>query len=229
MTGYHDDADTSFKTVDNAVVERGPDDTVVAVHPTVPASETEYCIDQLVGAFWEVRYDNDVNDLLLIPCVIMDFLRIHPFRDGNGRMSRLLTTLLMYQSGYDICRYVSMESRINSSKMDYYRALEESQIGWFDNKCDYTPFITYFLSQLFLCYRDLNRLVGERMTLSKGSDALEAFLRVCTFHVSKRDLCSMFPEISEITVSRVLRRMCDSGELVKVGAGRSTRYVRSDV
>lgn len=183
MTGYHDDADTSFKTVDNAVVERGPDDTVVAVHPTVFASETEYCIDQLVGAFWEVRYDNDVNDLLLIPCVIMDFLRIHPFRDGNGRMSRLLTTLLMYQSGYDICRYMSMEPGISISRMDYYRALEESQAGWFDNRCDYTQFITYFLSQLFLCYRDLNRLVGERMTLSKGSDSLEVFLRVCTFHV----------------------------------------------
>ena len=85
---------------------------------------------------------------------------IHKFRDGNGRMSRLLTTLLMYQSGYDICRYMSMESGISISRMDYYRALEESQVGWFDNRCDYTTFITYFLGRLFLCYRDLNRLVG---------------------------------------------------------------------
>ena len=227
MSYRGDDVEPVFRKVENVIVDRDSDGNIVNMYPTVPASEVEYCIDQMVGAFWEVRYDDDVNDLLLIPCVIMDFLRIHPFKDGNGRMSRLLTTLLMYQSGYDVCRYVSMESKINSSKMDYYHALEESQIGWFDNSCDYTPFITYFLSQLFLCYRDLNRLVGENMGGSRKSDALESFLRICTVHVSKSDLCAMFPNISEITVSRVLRRMCDSGELRKVGGGRSTRYISS--
>lgn len=134
-----------FKKRDNVIVDRGPDGMITSIYPTVPADDTEYCMDQLIGAFWEARDDTEINSLLLIPCFIMDFLRIHPFPDGNGRMSRLLTTLLLYQEGYDVCRYVSMESKINSSWMDYYRALEESQVGWFDNECDYTPFIHYFL------------------------------------------------------------------------------------
>ena len=164
MSYRGDDVEPVFRKVENVIVDRDSDGNIVNMYPTVLASEVEYCIDQMVGAFWEVRYDDDVNDLLLIPCVIMDFLRIHPFKDGNGRMSRLLTTLLMYQSGYDVCRYVSMESKINSSKMDYYHALEESQIGWFDNSCDYTPFITYFPEvRLFPLLQGPEPFVGENM------------------------------------------------------------------
>ena len=95
-----------------------------------------------------------------------------------------------------------------------------------ENNCDYRPFISYFLDQLFLCYRELNLNLGTEMGRRKGSDALESFLRMCTIHVSKRDLCSMVPDISESTVSRVLKRMCDSGELMRIGGSKSTRYVR---
>ena len=216
-----------FKQRDNVIVDRNPDGTIANIYPTVPADDTEYCIDQLIGAFWEARDDSEINSLLLIPCFIMDFLRIHPFSDGNGRMSRLLTTLLLYQEGYDICRYVSMESKINSSKMDYYRALEESQIGWFENECDYMPFIHYFLGELFLCYRDLNRMTGEELGRRRKSNGLEMFLRLMSMPVSKSDLLTMFPEVSRITVERILKRMCDSGEITKIGSGRSVRYIRT--
>jgi len=217
--------DIGFKTRDNAIVDRAPDGTITAVYPTVPADETEGCMDQLIWAFWEARNDLDINKLLLIPCFIMDFLRIHPFLDGNGRMSRLLTTLLLYQEGYDVCRYVSMESKINSSKMDYYRALEESQVGWMENRCDYGPFIHYFLGELFLCYRELNRLTGEELGRRRRSEGLEAFLRLTSVPVGKSELMSMFPEVSQKTVERTLRRMCDAGDIVMIGSGRSTRYI----
>lgn len=215
-----------FKKRDNVIVDRAPDGTVSNIYPTVPAEETEYCVEQLVGAFWEARDDFEINSLLLIPCFVMDFLRIHPFSDGNGRMSRLLTTLLLYQEGYDVCRYVSMESKINSSKGDYYRALEESQIGWFENKCDYGPFIHYFLGELFLCYRDLNRLAGEELGRKKKSNGLEMFLRLTSMPVSKKDLVTMFPDISQITIERTLRRMCASGDIEMVGSKRLARYIR---
>ncbi|MBO4568931.1 MAG: Fic family protein [Candidatus Methanomethylophilaceae archaeon] len=214
-----------FKTRDNVIVDRGPDGNVSKVYPTVPAKDAEYCMDQLICSYWEARNDMDISSLLLIPCFIMDFLRIHPFSDDNGRMSRLLTTLLLYQEGYDVCRYISMESKINHSKMDYYKALEESQIGWFDNECDYSPFIHYFLGELFLCYRDLNRMLGEELGRKRKAGGIEVFLRLVSVPVSKSDLMAMYPDISKITVERTLKRMCDSGFIEKIGSGKSTRYV----
>ncbi len=216
--------DPGFKRRDNIIVSRGPDGTMTGVSRTVPASETEESMASMLAAYWEVRDDPDVHSLLLIPCFIMDFLRIHPFPDGNGRMSRLLTTLLLYQEGYDVCRYVSMESKINAGKADYYRALEESQVGWFEGDCDYTPFIRYILGQLLMCYRDLNRIMGMELGRRRKSGSLEMFLRICGIPVSKRDLCTMFPELSEVTVSRTLARLCGEGVLEKVGGSRSTRY-----
>ena len=126
MLMFHTETeDLGFKTRDNVIAERDADGTLLMLHRTVPAEKTEWCIDQLLGAFWEARNDLAINKLLLIPCVIMDFLRIHPFIDGNGRMSRLLTTLLLYQEGYDICKFTSMESKINSSKNQYYDSLAQ--------------------------------------------------------------------------------------------------------
>ncbi len=226
LMGRSDMNEPGFKKQDNVIVDRGPDGKISAVYQTIPADETDFCMDQLIGAFWEARDDMEINSLLLIPCFIMDFLRIHPFSDGNGRMSRLLTTLLLYQEGYDVCRYVSMESKINASKMDYYKALEESQIGWFENRCDYGPFIHYFLGELFLCYRDLNRMTGLEIGRRKKSNGLEAFLRMAVMPVSKHDLVLMFPDMSKITVERTLKRMCDEGEIEMMGSGRSVRYVR---
>ena len=216
----------TFKKRDNVIVDRDADGNICNVYGTVPAKDTERCVEQMLCAYMEVRDDPDVNPLLLIPCIVMDFLRIHPFPDGNGRMSRLLTTLLLYQEGYTVCRYVSLESKMNSSKKDYYRVLEESQIGWFENSCDFSPFIGYFLGELFLCYRDLNMLAGRTVGRRRKTEGLELFLGLTAVPVSKRELCDMFPEISETSVERVLKNMCDSGRIGKVGSGRSVRYVR---
>ena len=131
------------------------------VHRIVPYQHVEKAMDDMIASYREARNDTDVNNLLLIPCFIVDFLRIHPFIDGNGRMSRLLTTLLLYQEGYDICRYVSLESKIRFNLKGYYDALESSEEGWFDNRSSYEPFIDYFLGVLFLSYREYDRRLAH--------------------------------------------------------------------
>lgn len=224
LMGHKAGAYIGFKQRDNIIIERDGDGRIAKVHEVVPAGEAEDCMRQLVWAFLEARDDADIENLLLIPCFICDFLMVHPFSDGNGRMSRLLTTLLLRQEGYAGVRYVSMESKINVSKSDYYRALEESQDGWFDNRCDYGPFISYFLSQLFLCYRELNLSVGSAMGRHRKSDGLEQFLLRTALPVSKSELCRLFPELSESTVEKVLRDMTSDGRIEKAGSYRDARY-----
>ena len=217
--------DIGFKTRDNVIAERDAKGNLIMLHRTVPADMTEWCIDQLLWAFWEARNDLGINKRLLIPCFVMDFLRIHPFIDGNGRMSRLLTTLLLYQEGYDIGRFVSMESKINSSKDRYYDSLARSEEGWWDDECDYNPFISYFLDQLFLCYREVDLFIKDSFRSKRSSGRIDEYLRICVLPISKRELCDMFPDISETTIERTLKRLLDSGMIETVGSSRSTRYI----
>ena len=120
------------------------------------AAETPDAMEQLVLAYIDARQDSEIPVLFLIPCVIVDFLCIHPFSDGNGRVSRLLTVLMLYIAGYDISRYVSVEGQINKYKESYYAALEQSSKGWHEGTNDYVPFITNFLQILYKCFKDLD-------------------------------------------------------------------------
>ena len=225
MTSYSSVEEPHFKGRDNVIVERDADGRVVRIHETVPFGDVDRALDEMLASFWEARNDGMVNSLLLIPCFIVDFLRIHPFEDGNGRMSRLLTALLLYQEGYDICRYVSLESRINATRDRYYDSLEASEEGWFDNTSDYTPFIEYFLGVLFLSYREYDRrLASAAGRLGKSAAVRDIVLNV-NMPVSKRDLMAMVPGVSESTVEAELRRMLDAGEAVKIGSTRGARYV----
>ena len=123
-----------YKTDDNVILEIDADgNRRVRFRPT-PASETPKAMEQLELAYLDARSDANINQLLLIPCVILDFLCIHPFRDGNGRMSRLLTTLLLYRAGYEVGKYISLEAKIAKNKDAYYIALEDSQAGWHEQR-----------------------------------------------------------------------------------------------
>ena len=228
LIGHKQLREPGFKIRDNAIIERDVNGKTLTIHKTVPAADVEWCIDQLIAAYWEVRDDPDVHSLLLIPCVINDFLKIHPFIDGNGRMSRLLTVLLLYKEGYNVCRFISMESKINDTKIDYYHALELSQKDWMDNRNDYNPFIYYFLTQLYYCYKELQRLAIKDGGRKKKTDAINLFLKVCNMPVSKKDLCILFPELSESSIENVLNKMCQSGEVVKIGSTKAARYVSKD-
>ena len=142
-----------YKTDDNIIAEIDEFGRRRIRFSPVPAKETADGMEQLILAYIYARDNARINKLLLIPCVILDFLCIHPFADGNGRVSRLLTLLLMYKSGFNIGKYVSFEEQINKAKEYYYNALQDSSKGWHTNENTYTEFMKNFLSTLYKCYR----------------------------------------------------------------------------
>ncbi len=166
--------------------------------------------------------------MLLIPVVIHDFLCVHPFNDGNGRMSRLLTTLLLYRSGYVIGRYISLESKIAKNENLYYDALEKCQKGWMENEDDPTPFIKYLLQTLLAAYRDFEErvdIVGEKLPAVEMVQRA-VYNRIGKF--TKREVMELCPTISKASVENAIKQLVENGLLVKHGTGRNTFYTRSD-
>ena len=199
----------------------------IRFRPT-PARETPKAMEQLELAYMDARSDANINQLLLIPCVILDFLCIHPFRDGNGRMSRLLSLLLLYKSGFDAGKYVSFEEQINNYKTYYYEALRQSSAGWDTNENSYFPFIENFLSTLYMCYKELDKrfavVHGKRITKKAR---VEATVLNSLTPLSKADICKILPDVSPTTVEAVLGAMIRTGSVKRIGAGRATRYIKA--
>ena len=214
-----------YKTDDNVILEVDADgNRRVRFRPT-SAADTPKAMEQLELAYLAARDDANINQLLLIPCVILDFLCIHPFRNGNGRMSRLLSLLLLYKNGYDAGKYVSFEEQINSYKAYYYEALRQSSEGWDTNENSYFPFMENFLSMLYMCYKELDKrfavVNGKRITKKAR---IEATVLNSLTPLSKAEICRILPDVSPTTVEAVLGAMVKSGSIKKIGASKSTRY-----
>lgn len=217
-----------YKTDDNVILEVDADGyRRVRFRPT-PTKETPKAMEQLELAYMEARSDANINQLLLIPCVILDFLCIHPFRDGNGRMSRLLSLLLLYKNGFDAGKYVSFEEQINNYKDYYYEALRQSSDGWETNENSYFPFMENFLSILYLCYKELDKrfavVHGKRITKRAR---IEAVILNSLTPLSKAEICKILPDVSLTTVEAVLGAMVKSGAVKRIGASRSARYLKA--
>ncbi len=195
---------------------------------TPPAPyETPEMISKLCEAFNHAIAECEVDPLILIPIFIHDFLCIHPFLDGNGRMSRLLTTLLLYRSGYMVGKYISLEAKIAKSKNLYYNALEQSQAGWHDGEDDPTTFIKYLLGTILSAYRDFE----DRMELASDADsAMDTVQKAVSTKIgkfTKTDIVSLCPSISTSSVESSLKKLTRAGIISKHGAGRSTFYTRN--
>lgn len=217
-----------YKTDDNVILETDSDgNRKVRFRPT-SARETAQAMEQLELAYLDARSNSNINQLLLIPCVILDFLCIHPFRDGNGRISRLLSLLLLYKNGYDAGKYVSFEEQINNYKAYYYEALRESSEGWHENKNDYIPFIQNFLSTLYMCYKELDKrfavLNGKKITKKAR---VEATVLNSLTPMSKSEICKILPDVSPTTVEAVLGAMIKSGSIKKIGSAQNVRYIKN--
>lgn len=174
-------------------------------------------------------YNPNINQLLLIPCVILDFLCVHPFRDGNGRMSRLLSLMLLYKNDFDAGKYISFEEQINSRKGNYYEALKQSSIGWHENQNDYSSFIMEFLTTLYMCYKELDKrfaVVGTRKVTKQAR--IEATVLNSLTPISKADIGKIMPDVSATTIEVVLGQMVRNGHFRKVGSGRGTRFIRME-
>lgn len=226
MAGY--EYGGQYKTGDNYIIEEDKDgNRKVRFRPT-PANEVKEAMEQLELAYMEARNNANINQLLLIPCVVLDFLCIHPFRDGNGRMSRLISLLLLYKNGYDAGKYVSFEEQINNYKDFYYEALRESSIGWHENQNTYVPFIENFLSTLYMCYKELDKrfavVNGKKITKTAR---IEATVLNSLVPISKAEICNVLPDVSPTTVEAVLGIMVRNGQIKKIGQARMTRYIKA--
>ena len=216
-----------YKADDNVILEEDTNERQRVRFRPVPASETPEAMEQLELAYLAARSNANINQLLLIPCVILDFLCIHPFRDGNGRMSRLLSLLLLYKNGYDAGKYVSFEEQISNYKAYYYEALRQSSEGWEKNENSYFPFIENFLSTLYMCYKELDRrfavVHGKKITKKAR---VEATVLNSLTPISKMEICRILPDVSPTTVEAVLGAMIKSGSIRKIGQGRGCKYIR---
>ena len=216
----------SFKNSDNVIAEELPDGQQIVRFEPVPAWETPETIATLCNAFEAAMQDAELDPLLLIPIFILDFLCIHPFNDGNGRMSRLLTLLLLYRSGYIVGKYISIEKLISDTKETYYEALQASSYNWHEGTNDYAPFVTYMLGILVAAYRDFESRI-ELLT-TKGLSKPDRVREIIKNHlgkITKSEIMAACPDISQVTVQRALAELLKSGEIIKLSGGRYTSYI----
>ncbi|MCL1859241.1 MAG: Fic family protein [Oscillospiraceae bacterium] len=216
----------NYKESDNVIMEIVGGVRRVRFEPT-PASETAETMKQLILAYMNARSSYYINQLLLIPCFILDFLCIHPFTDGNGRMSRLLSLLLLYKNGFDAGRYISFEEQINYSKDRYYQALKDSSTGWHERQNSYFPFIENFITTLLYCYKELDKrfaVVNSKKVTKR--QRIEATVTNSLLPISKSEICYILPDVSPTTIEAVLAEMIKSGQIQKVGTSRNTKYIK---
>ena len=191
----------------------------------VPARETPEAIDLACKAYDEAVMQG-ADPLLLIPMFVLDFLCIHPFNDGNGRMSRLLTLLLLYRSGYIVGKYISIEKVIEQSKETYYEALQQSSLGWHENENDYAPFIRYMLGAIVAAYRDFSSRVKVLVTSGMSKpERIRELIKGTFGRITKTEIMEQCPDISQATVQRTLIDLHKSGEIIKLSGGRYTAYI----
>ncbi|MDE5562432.1 MAG: Fic family protein [Clostridiales bacterium] len=215
-----------YKTGDNVIEQETENGEIIIRFKPVKAWMTSDVMNEACVSFNQAIEQQALNPLLLIPMFILDFLCIHPFNDGNGRMSRLLTLLLLYRSGYNVGKYVSIEKKIEQTKEMYYDALLQSSHGWHENANDYLPFVKYMLGVLIGAYREFNDRVQiwNKKPLTKPQRIIE-IIKNKLGTVTKSEIKKQCADISEITVQRTLAELVENGDILKIGGGRYTKYV----
>ena len=214
------------KNVQNYISATYPDGHAEILFTPLPPFETPDALDRICEEYDRVIGNLELEPLIAIPVFIHDFLCIHPFNDGNGRMSRLLTTLLLYRSGFQVGRYVSLEAKIAKDKDLYYQALGASQHGWHTGDDDAVPFIKYLLGTILAAYRDF----GDRFALVEQKCSALETVRLATQQklgrFTKQDVRDLCPALSLSSVEGALRQLVADGELRREGKGKNTKYLR---
>ena len=217
-----------YKASQNYIIATDKNGNEYVLFTPLAPYETEPAIEKICEEYNHIIDTQDIDPLILIPIFIHDFLCIHPFSDGNGRMSRLLTTLLLYKSEYLVGKYISLESKIAENKNLYYNALSECQNGWYENTEDNSKFIKYILGTVLSAYRDLD----ERLTLiDKKLTPSEMVKRAVSGRIgkfTKSDIMELCPSISRASVENALRALVENGTITRHGGGRSTFYSRNN-
>jgi len=214
-----------FKNTPNEIDAIYNDGTKKVIFKPLDPFQTPLAVEELCNEYEKAISSYNIDPLLVIPVFIHDFLCIHPFNDGNGRMSRLLTTLLLYKSGYLIGKYISLEKKIQVTKQEYYDALSESSNGWIDNRNDDTPFIKYLLGTIISAYRDFEERVNLVSKKVSAKDLVINAINKKLGKFNKNDIQEFCPTISIKSIEKALKELCDENKIKKIGSGRATFYV----
>ncbi len=221
--GY--DTGGKYKATDNVIEEEDEEGNKFVRFNPVPAWETSEAINSLCDEFDKALAEGEADPLILIPMFVLDFLCIHPFADGNGRMSRLLTLLLLYRAGYIVGKYISIEKLIENTKENYYESLQKSSLHWHEEKNDYEPYTKYTLGIILAAYREFaSRVKLVNNTELSKPDRVAQIIKETIGTVTKAQIVERCPDISAITVQRALADLVSNGDVIKIGGGRYTKY-----
>lgn len=215
----------AYKTSNNIISERDAQGNETIRFQPVDVWEAAPSIEAACKAFDDALKNDEQDPLLLIPMFILDFLCVHPFNDGNGRMSRLLTLLLLYRAGYIVGKYISIEKLIEQSKETYYETLQQSSCDWHEEANDYLPFVRYTLGVIVAAYRDFSTRV-EILSVKEISKPkrIQEIIKTTIGKITKTELINKCPDISQTTIQRTLNDLLKQGLIIKHGGGRYTTY-----
>ena len=212
------------KNVQNYISATYPDGHSEVLFTPLSPFETPGALDRICDEYNRVIGNSEVEPIIMLPIFIHDFLCIHPFNDGNGRLSRLLTTLLLYKNGFYVGRYISLESLIARDKAAYYEALNKAGVNWHDGNEDVVPFIKYLLRIILAAYKAFD----DRFSIVENK--LSEMVRKATLQklgrFTKQDIRELCPSLSISSIEGSLRKLVEEGELRREGVGRSTKYIR---
>lgn len=215
-----------WKDADNVIAERSADGELVARFRPTSAAATPAAIERICDEYRRQLEEGTYDPLLVSLVFAFDFVSIHPFNDGNGRMSRLLTLLLLYKSSYTVGKYISVEKEIERTKETYYEALAASSAAWQDGENDYMPFVTYMLGVLTACYKELDQRFALIAAPGGNEEMLRTYFSQLIGTATKYDVMDANPSMSKRTIERLLKKFQDEGFVEKVGAARATAYRR---
>ena len=214
------------KNVQNYISATYPDGHSEVLFTPLSPFETPGALDRICDEYNRVIGNSEVELIIMIPIFIHDFLCIHPFNDGNGRLSRLLTTLLLYKNGFYVGRYISLESLIARDKAAYYEALNKAGVNWHDGNEDVFPFIKYLLRIILAAYKAFD----DRFSIVENKLSAVEMVRKATLQklgrFTKQDIRELCPSLSISSIEGSLRKLVEEGELRREGVGRSTKYIR---
>lgn len=214
------------KNVQNYISATYPDGHSEVLFTPLSPFETPGALDRICDEYNRVIGNSEVEPIIMIPIFIHDFLCIHPFNDGNGRLSRLLTTLLLYKNGFYVGRYISLESLIAMDKAAYYEALNKAGVNWHDGNEDVVPFIKYLLRIILAAYKAFD----DRFSIVENKLSAVEMVRKATLQklgrFTKQDIRELCPSLSISSIEGSLRKLVEEGELRREGVGRSTKYIR---
>jgi Fic family protein len=215
-----------FKWEDNQIIDRLDDGHVRVRFQPPPASQTYYYVEGLVSSYQFTSQKRSFSPLILIPLFVLDYLCIHPFKDGNGRTARLLTLLLLYHAGYKVGKYISLERIIEDSKETYYETLERSSKGWHEQNHVVDSWLHYFYGVLIAAYKELEARVGGLKEEGSKTEQIKAYIQKTIKPFSIAEIAEAFPSISRDMIRLVLRELRDNGIVASTGRGRGAKWIR---